>query len=63
MSAHLLPAKSRLIHSQRSWVIANDQVELAVTRLGGQMAPVTFFRQSTQSSAPVFHQPLAGGRA
>jgi hypothetical protein len=47
----------RVIHSQRSWVVASDQVELAVTRLGGQMAPVTFFRRSAQPVQPYFISP------
>jgi hypothetical protein len=29
---------------QESWLLANDQVELAVSVTGGQMAPVSFFR-------------------
>ena len=34
----------RVVHAQPSWILSNDQVELAVTELGGHMAPVTFFR-------------------
>ncbi len=32
----------RRIHSQPAWVVKNDRVELAVTQLGGHMAPVKF---------------------
>lgn len=40
-----MASPTRVIHSQPSWILANGQVELAVTELGGHMAPVTFFRQ------------------
>lgn len=33
---------SEVIDSQASWIIRNNNVELAVTELGGHMAPVTF---------------------
>ncbi|MFW6061982.1 MAG: hypothetical protein ACOC93_04160 [Planctomycetota bacterium] len=35
------------IAAQPSWVIESDQVHLAVTQLGGHMAPVTFYRAET----------------
>ena len=38
-------AALREIHAQPSYVLANDDVEVAVTRLGGHMAPVTFDRR------------------
>lgn len=38
-------AALREIHAQASYVLANDDVEVAVTRLGGHMAPVTFDRR------------------
>jgi hypothetical protein len=57
MSQSSSGVKERVIRSQRSWVVANDQVELAITRLGGQMAPVTFFRHSTRPVQPYFISP------
>jgi len=45
------------IASQPSWVIGNDEVELAVTQLGAQMAPVTFCRASPAPVQPYFIAP------
>jgi len=39
---HRGDVKLELVESQPSWVIGNDEVELAVTELGAHMAPVTF---------------------
>jgi hypothetical protein len=50
-------AKLRTVHSQPSYVIATKQVELAVTKLGGHMAPVTFFRDSAQPVQPYHISP------
>jgi len=49
--------EERIIHSQPSWVIASDQVELAVTKLGGHMAPVTFFRAGERPVQPYYISP------
>jgi hypothetical protein len=38
-------AVEREIYAQPSWILANDDVEVAVTKLGGHMAPVTFDRR------------------
>lgn len=35
----------RDVHGQPSWILAGDDVEVAVTKLGGHMAPVTFDRR------------------
>src|ERR1017187_8018139 len=40
--------KLTTIANQPSWTIRNDQVELAVTKAGGQMAPVTFYRHGAK---------------
>ncbi len=32
-----------VVHSQPSFLLANDQVQLGVTEIGGHMAPVKFF--------------------
>src|SRR4051794_39017502 len=45
------------IHSQPSFVLASDQVELAVTRVGGHMAPVTFHRLSDRPVQPYYISP------
>ena len=34
--------KIQQVHGQKAWVVGNRTVEMAVTHLGGQMAPVTF---------------------
>ena len=53
-------AEVRDIRSQRSWVIRNDQVELAVTERGAHMAPVTFYRQEEKPIAPYYVSPSNG---
>jgi hypothetical protein len=40
--------KLTTIANQPSWTIRNDEVELAVTQAGGQMAPVTFYRRGAK---------------
>ena len=50
-------AKLRTLYSQPSFVIATKQVEIAVTQLGGHMAPVTFFRDSAQPVRPYYISP------
>jgi hypothetical protein len=35
----------RDVHGQPSWILAGDDVEVALTKLGGHMAPVTFDRR------------------
>lgn len=47
----------KTIASQPSWVIRNGQVELAVTQLGGHMAPVTFFRDRSRPIQPYWINP------
>lgn len=47
----------RTIHAQPSYVIATHEVELAVTRLGGHMAPVTFFRDTDVPVRPYHITP------
>jgi len=44
----------RTISSQPSWILANDTVELAITKLGGHMAPVTFDRKAAASIRPYY---------
>ncbi len=47
----------KTIASQLSWVVRNDQVELAVTQRGGHMAPVTFLRKSSSPIQPYYISP------
>lgn len=49
--------KQRTVHSQPSAILATKQVELAVTKLGGHMAPVTFFRDSAKPVQPYLISP------
>jgi hypothetical protein len=52
--------KLRTIASQPSWVLATPQVELALTRLGGHMAPVTFYRDTDHPVQPYHITPWQG---
>jgi hypothetical protein len=47
----------RSFHSQPSFTLESDSIELAVTRLGGHMAPVSFDRHSSQPIRPYFVSP------
>ncbi|MFN7926106.1 MAG: hypothetical protein U0Q16_38770 [Bryobacteraceae bacterium] len=47
----------RRINSQPSWIVENDQVELAITQLGGHMAPVKFQRRDAQPVQPYHISP------
>ncbi|HEY3964737.1 MAG TPA: hypothetical protein VGM05_09330 [Planctomycetaceae bacterium] len=50
-------AKLRTIHSQPSFVFSNDQAEVAVTEVGGHMAPVTFYRGTDKLVQPYYISP------
>ena len=52
--------KRALIQGQQSWVVENDQVEMAVTIQGGHMAPVTFFRGTPAAVQPYYISPWQG---
>lgn len=47
----------KTIHAQPSYVISSNQVELAVTLLGGHMAPVTFYRDTAEPIQPYHISP------
>ena len=51
------PAALRTFHGQSCFVLSNKETEVAVTRLGGHMAPVTFFRDTTQPVKPYHITP------
>lgn len=57
LSSALLAAEERTIHSQLSWIIATPQIELAVTKRGAHMAPVTFLRDTAASVQPYHISP------
>jgi hypothetical protein len=50
------------IQSQLSWTLSTKNVELAVTQLGGMMAPVMFFRDSANPVQPYHIAPWAAER-
>lgn len=52
-----LAASTDTIRSQPSWVIRTPQTELAITQLGGHLAPVTFFRDSGKPVQPYHVSP------
>ena len=49
--------EERTISSQPSWILANDTVEVAITKLGGHMAPVTFDRKAAAPIRPYHISP------
>lgn len=51
------------IEAQPSWKLATESTELAVTRLGGMMAPVTFFRDTAKPVRPYHLAPWLGEKA
>ncbi len=50
-------AETRVVHQQPSVLLSNPQVEVAITHLGGHMAPVTFYRDSPKSIKPYHVSP------
>ena len=52
--------KTRTVAAQPSWILATPQVELALTHLGGHMAPVTFLRDSARPVQPYHISPWQG---
>ena len=49
--------KNKVIHSQPSFVLANEQVSVAITERGGNMAPVTFGGVGRQQITPYYISP------
>jgi hypothetical protein len=60
VSAPAQRASSQTRNGQYCWVIKSDQVELAITKTGGHMAPVTFYRDSAAPVAPYYISPWQG---
>ena len=50
----------KTIADQPSWVVRSDRVELAITQLGGHMAPVTFYRNTRKPVRPYYISPWQG---
>ena len=50
-------AKLHTFHAQPSFVVATNQVEVALTQHGAHMAPVTFFRDTAQPVQPYYVSP------
>jgi len=51
------PTTTHTIHSQPSYLLESDAVSLAVTRLGGQLAPVTFGVDGPKPIDPYYISP------
>ena len=49
--------KNQVIHSQPSFVLANEQVSVAITKRGGHMAPVVFRNGDGQQITPYYISP------
>jgi hypothetical protein len=52
--------RTQTIESQKSWVVESDQIRLALTEVGGHMAPVTFFRNGKKPIEPYYVSPWQG---
>ena len=50
----------RTVASQPSWILSNANVEVALTRLGGHMAPVRFYRDTAKPVQPYHVSPWQG---
>lgn len=55
--AEPIPSGMAAVHSQPSYTLKSAQVSLAVTELGGHMAPVKFFADSDQPVEPYYISP------
>lgn len=56
-SLSALAQSSAVHHSQKCFEVTTPQVEVAVTAIGGMMAPVTFFRDSDSPIKPYYVSP------
>jgi hypothetical protein len=50
----------KTIASQPCWLLRNREIELAVTQMGGQMAPVKFYRDTKKPIQPYYISPWQG---
>jgi len=54
-----MKAEIKIISGQKSWIIENENVKLALTQKGGQMAPVSFYNNSKKPVQPYYISPWA----
>jgi len=52
-----LTGQLKTVYSQPSWIMATDEMELAVTQLGAHIAPVSFCRSSGTPVEPYYLNP------
>ncbi len=52
-----MKSELKTIASQPSWVLSSKHVEVAITELGGHMAPVTFYKDTPNPVQPYFISP------
>lgn len=52
-----ITTSDKTLYAQPSYVLSNGQVELAITQLGGHMAPVKFYRDTDQPVEPYHISP------
>ncbi|MFM7107891.1 MAG: hypothetical protein ACKOZU_04725 [Planctomycetaceae bacterium] len=57
LAAAPVAPEERTVHGQPSWILATSDVELAVTKRGGHMAPVTFGRTAGTPIRPYHVSP------
>lgn len=57
LAAAPVSPEERTIHGQPSWLLATNDVELAVTKRGGHMAPATFDRKAASPIRPYHISP------
>jgi len=51
------PERIETVESQPAWILEHPQIRLAVTRIGGQMAPVVFLRDTPRPVQPYHVSP------
>jgi hypothetical protein len=49
----------KLVAGQKSWIVSNKNVELALTQKGGHMSPVNFFKDTKKPIQPYYIAPWA----
>ncbi|MCF7929738.1 MAG: hypothetical protein K9L68_14070 [Spirochaetales bacterium] len=54
-----MKVNTKNIKGQESYLLENKTIQLAVTKTGGQMAPVTFYRDTKKPVEPYFIAPWA----
>ena len=57
LSSSVLAQEVKTVHSQPAFILSTKQVELAVTKVGGHMSPVTFYRDGDKPLSPYYVSP------